>query len=84
MCNVGLWSSNTTLYFNGSGTGGSRIVDHQSESSIEAVALDSYVNDKVTFIKLDIEGAEMEALKGARQIIKTRLHIKKFFIGTSP
>lgn len=31
--------------------------------------MDSYVNVKVTSIKLHIEGAEMEALKGARQII---------------
>lgn len=70
LCNLGLWSCNDILYFNGSGNGGSRIVDKQSGCSIETVSLDSYVNDKVTFIKLDIEGAEIEALKGARHIIK--------------
>ena len=69
---MGLWSCNDTLYFDGSGTGGSRIVGKQSDSSVEVVSLDSYIKDKVTFLKLDIEGAEMEALKGARYIIKTQ------------
>lgn len=72
LCNMGLWSCNDTLYFDGSGTGGSRIVGKQSDSSVEVVSLDSYIKDKVTFLKLDIEGAEMEALKGARYIIKTQ------------
>lgn len=32
--------------------------------------LDNLINDKVDFIKLDIEGAEVEALKGSKEIIK--------------
>ncbi len=69
--NAGLWSSNTTLSFDERGTGDSRIVDSVSDNSVEVVALDNRVSDKVTFIKMDIEGAELEALKGAANIIKT-------------
>lgn len=72
LCNAGLWSSNTNLYFNGQGTGGSRIVEQETDNSIAVVSLDSCVNDRVTFIKMDIEGAEMEALKGAESIIKSQ------------
>lgn len=60
------------MYFNGQGTGGSRIVEQETDNSIAVVSLDSCVNDRVTFIKMDIEGAEMEALKGAESIIKSQ------------
>lgn len=68
--NAGLWSENTTLFFTEMGNGASRITQQETETSIHAVALDSQVSDKVTFIKMDIEGAELEALKGCREIIK--------------
>lgn len=39
--------------------------------TIEVVRLDEFIkNERVTFIKMDIEGAEYDALKGAEQIIK--------------
>lgn len=38
---------------------------------IQADSIDECVNSKITFIKLDIEGSELEALKGAKCIIKT-------------
>lgn len=54
----------------------SRIVK-QAESKtydiIETVALDEFLQgERVTFIKMDIEGAELDALKGAERIIKTQ------------
>ena len=39
--------------------------------SVECVPLDTVVSEKVTFIKMDIEGSEMRALSGARHLITT-------------
>lgn len=68
--NAGLWSENTTLYFDNNGNGTSKIVQQETACSIETIALDDCVSDKVTFIKMDIEGAELEALKGCKKTIK--------------
>lgn len=38
--------------------------------SIKCLALDDIVKEDVAFIKLDIEGAEVDAIKGARRLIK--------------
>lgn len=38
---------------------------------IETIVLDEFLRgERVTFIKMDIEGAELDALRGASQIIK--------------
>ena len=68
--NAGLWSCEQKLYFVEGSTGNSKVSDAETELSIDAVALDHCVDDKVTFIKMDIEGAELEALHGCKEIIK--------------
>lgn len=68
--NSGLWSSNMKIGFTGEGEAGSRILNDNALNTIDTVSLDSVVKDKVTFIKMDIEGAELEALKGSQNIIK--------------
>lgn len=68
--NAGLWSEDTTLYFAEMGNGASRISDTETGTSIKTVAVDNCVSDPVTFIKMDIEGSELEALKGCRETIK--------------
>ena len=68
--NAGLWSEETMLYFEETGNAASRISKEKTGASIKTVALDNCVADPVTFIKMDIEGAELEALKGSREILK--------------
>lgn len=68
--NKGLWSSRTQLSF--CENAGSSVISEQGSASVEVTDLDSFMEgkEKVTFIKMDIEGAEMEALSGAKEIIK--------------
>lgn len=69
---LGVWSKNTKLYFNAMGTVSSHVSEDEGEYMIEVIALDEIVYDKKpTYIKMDIEGAEQEALKGCRRIIQT-------------
>ncbi len=52
-------------------SGGSHITeDAQNSNEVPCVKLDSVITDRVDFIKMDIEGAEIHALKGAEQLIK--------------
>ena len=66
----GVWSENTTLRFTGTGLTNSR-VDFSAMQEIEVRSIDSITaGDPVTFIKMDVEGSELEALKGAEQTIR--------------
>jgi FkbM family methyltransferase len=65
----GLWSSTTTFNFDNSLGSASKITE-QGKIVIEAISLDETINEKIDFIKLDIEGAECEALKGAKNLIQ--------------
>ena len=53
---------------------GAHVVEHDTGRQVETITLDSFVErhnvQKVDFIKMDIEGAEGAALKGACKIIK--------------
>lgn len=66
----GLWSEEKLLRF----SAGENVASHFSENGnikIPVTAIDSVVKDKVTFIKMDIEGSEYEAIKGAQNTIRT-------------
>lgn len=66
----GLWSRKDKLFFT-DGRDASSHVGGEGNSAIETVALDEILAGKpVSFIKMDIEGAELEALKGAAEIIR--------------
>lgn len=68
----GLWSETATLPFcNDNRIDASHIVNDDTASSfIQCVKLDDIIKDeRVTFIKMDIEGAEIPALHGAKNII---------------
>lgn len=65
----GSWYEDATLFFNSKGSGS--FVSEQGEESIQVTSIDAVVkNDKVTFIKMDIEGSELEALHGAENTIR--------------
>ena len=67
---IGLYNEKTTLHFNSMGNGMSCIED-DGNVSVEVDTIDNIVNgDNITFIKMDIEGAEYCALEGAETTIK--------------
>lgn len=69
--NAGTWSSKKTLSFNATADGSSHVTDG-GETSIDVVPIDEVVDSelKVTFIKMDVEGSELESLKGAKKTIQ--------------
>lgn len=58
-----VWKENTTLSFANEGSMGSRIDTSASENKVDAVRLKDYLNRKVDFLKIDIEGAEYEVIR---------------------
>ena len=69
--NLGVSDHEGELRFSSKDVGASRIAE-DGDMVIEVTSLDALLLDKPirpTFIKMDIEGAEMEGLEGARQII---------------
>lgn len=77
-----VWARTSTLYMNAKGNFATSVCTYGAQDELEevqAVALDDILREKeVTFIKMDIEGAEMEALRGTEKIIteqKPRLAI---------
>lgn len=66
----GMYSMSTTLSFVNLADSASSHIVEQGNIQIETISIDEMVgSDKVTFIKMDIEGAELEALKGADETI---------------
>jgi len=71
----GLWSENDILSFSNDGTSTSSIISNSSKDNlfnISVVSLDSTIKSATpNYIKLDIEGAEKEAIIGMQNIIKS-------------
>ena len=68
---LGLWNEEQTLHFH-SNAGGS-CISEQGETVVHAVSLDHLLEDEpVTLIKMDIEGAETNALLGAKCLLQRR------------
>lgn len=69
--NAGLYRQKATLCFDNAGTRGSLLVD-RGGIEIPVVSLDEVLGgQRVTFVKMNIEGAELDALKGAEQAIRS-------------
>lgn len=65
----GLYNESAELRFRSMGNGCSGIQE-DGECRIKVCAIDEEIAAPVTFIKMDIEGAEMAALQGAKETIK--------------
>lgn len=76
----GLYAHSTTLQFNNRGSGLSKLAGDQTHlvnvSLIEVVSLaDAYAQFNLThldFVKMDIEGAELEVIEGAKEFLKDK------------
>lgn len=66
----GLNDKNGKVYFLIDDDGSSnKVVSTETKHCIDVVCLDDVLNDNATYLKLDVEGSELEALKGAKKII---------------
>lgn len=62
--NEAVWTSNTTLDFVADGDMGSKIrAGKDGTVEVQAVRLRDFLNQKVNFLKIDIEGVEFEVIK---------------------
>lgn len=74
--NKGLYDKEQILHFDNAGTRGSIFVETESNDAVEVpvTSIDQYLQgDRVSFIKMNIEGAELAALEGARHSIQKYL-----------
>jgi FkbM family methyltransferase len=73
---AGVWNENTELLYGKEEKGGMQSFSiHKKENlkNSSVVKLDDYLaGEAITLIKMDIEGAELNALKGAEHIIRTQ------------
>lgn len=68
--NMGTWNEKTTLSFSAI-QGSSSCINNSGKYGVQVDFLDNILLDiPITFIKMDIEGAEKETLLGAKQLIK--------------
>lgn len=67
--NKGLWEKTEKLYFDDSLGNASKITD-AGKTEIEVISLDDIIKEKIDYIKFDIEGAEINALYGSKNVIK--------------
>ena len=69
---LGSWSSTTQLRFSSDGSMGSALSE-TGETVIQCVAIDDVLHGQpVNLVKLDVEGAEIETLKGMARIIRAQ------------
>lgn len=67
----GVWDEDKILHFNNTGDQSACInIQGEGDDSVKCVSIDNIVmGTKVSFIKMDVEGAELRALSGARSVI---------------
>jgi len=74
--NYGLLDEEKEIFYKGGGAGSEstcmNVIGSASESGRTVRLSDMMRNDKVSFIKMDIEGSELKALWGAEEIIRNQ------------
>lgn len=74
--NLGAWDKKETKFF--AKKKGRNSHEDPNGIPVQFDSVDNIVNDRVTFIKMDIEGSELKALEGAEKTI--REHLPKLYI----
>jgi len=91
--NKGVWSTSGNLLFQGEGNMGSGMANVQDRAAnllnVQVVSLSDFCSefsiDRIDYIKMDIEGAEVEVLKASADVLrkfKPRLIIEPHVVGT--
>lgn len=74
ICHIakGAWNESSTLYFGiGNGCGTVMASQDNAKVKIDVDKIDNVLpeNEKLTFVKMDIEGSELNALQGGKEVI---------------
>jgi FkbM family methyltransferase len=72
-----VWSSNTSLPFLSDGADGGRVSSVSNGVCVETVMLNQFLDRDVDFLKIDIEGNELEVLKSCSDSLK---NVSKIFL----
>jgi len=75
-----VWTSNGELAFRSTGAGDGRVMTEDQEKGlirVPTVRLDDFMNQKIDFLKIDIEGAEYEVIKDCQNNLDA---VNYFFI----
>ncbi|KAF0151089.1 MAG: methyltransferase FkbM [Ignavibacteria bacterium] len=69
---LGLWSDSKKIFFScNEGESSHVVLNSDSKDYIQCIALDEiFINHSTSLIKMDIEGAEIEAINGSQKLIK--------------
>lgn len=76
--NKALYSENKIVYLSEHQHPDQDFINPEFGSPIEAITIDSLNLPKIDFIKLDVEGVELEVLKGASDVLKNQRPIIAF------
>jgi len=76
----GVWNKNESVMLGDAEPQGRSLIEGTSGMEIEGITIDSLKLDRVNFISMTINGAELEALEGARETLE-KLHPNLSIIG---
>ena len=64
---VGVSDQKGIMYLSDNGTTDAQALVEEGKTRVETVTLDEDIEEKITFLKMDIEGAEKAAIRGAKR-----------------